>query len=111
MEQPNDVVYRVWPHAPGHLFAPGAEADGVAALRSRVRMTRYGGDCYAYCLLAAGFVDLIVEAGAVMTARLLDHQHRQIGRRRRERKRGRKPHGKGAAPRQPFRDARQVDTS
>ena len=31
--------------------------------RSRVRMTRYGGDCYGYCLLAAGFVDLIVEAG------------------------------------------------
>ena len=26
-------------------------------------MTRYGGDCYAYCLLAAGFVDLVVEAG------------------------------------------------
>ena len=26
-------------------------------------MTRYGGDCYSYCLLAAGFVDLIVEAG------------------------------------------------
>ena len=26
-------------------------------------MTRYGGDCYGYCLLAAGFVDLIVEAG------------------------------------------------
>ena len=24
MEQPNDVVYRVWPHAPAHLFAPGA---------------------------------------------------------------------------------------
>ena len=26
-------------------------------------MTRFGGDCYGYCLLAAGFVDLIVEAG------------------------------------------------
>ena len=26
-------------------------------------MTRYGGDCYGYCLLAAGFVDLVVEAG------------------------------------------------
>ena len=26
-------------------------------------MTRYGGDCYTYCLLAAGFVDLIVESG------------------------------------------------
>ena len=26
-------------------------------------MTRYGGDCYAYCLLAAGFIDVIVESG------------------------------------------------
>ncbi len=34
-----------------------------ARLKSQVRMTRYGGDCYGYCLLAAGFVDLIVETG------------------------------------------------
>ena len=26
-------------------------------------MTRYGGDCYGYCLLAAGFIDIIVESG------------------------------------------------
>ena len=39
--------------------------NGTASrrLKSQVRMTRYGGDCYGYCLLAAGFVDLIVEAG------------------------------------------------
>ncbi len=24
---------------------------------------RYGGDCYAYCLLAAGLVDIVVETG------------------------------------------------
>ena len=42
-----------------------ADDDAVRfnAVRSRVRMTRFGGDCYGYCLLAAGFVDLIVEAG------------------------------------------------
>lgn len=45
------------------LFAAGDEADGFARLKSRVRMARYGGDCYGYCLLAAGFVDLVVEAG------------------------------------------------
>jgi len=33
------------------------------ALSRAVRMTRYGADCYAYCLLAAGHVDLVVEAG------------------------------------------------
>ena len=32
-------------------------------LKSRVRMTRYGGDCYHYALLAAGGVDLVVESG------------------------------------------------
>jgi myo-inositol-1(or 4)-monophosphatase len=45
------------------LFATPDEAGRFNEVRSRVRMTRYGGDCYGYCLLAAGFVDLIVEAG------------------------------------------------
>jgi myo-inositol-1(or 4)-monophosphatase len=45
------------------LFDAGEEADGFARLKSQVRMTRYGGDCYGYCLVAAGFVDLVVEAG------------------------------------------------
>ncbi len=45
------------------LFSPGLEAEGFAQLKARARMTRYGGDCYAYCMLAAGFVDLIVESG------------------------------------------------
>ena len=26
-----------------------------------MRLSRYGGDCYAYCMLAAGHVDLIIE--------------------------------------------------
>ena len=45
------------------LFASAEEASRFGTVRSRVRMTRFGGDCYGYCLLAAGFVDLIVEAG------------------------------------------------
>src|SRR5439155_23588438 len=44
------------------LFATGDDAARFGEVRTRVRMTRYGGDCYGYCLLAAGFVDLIVEA-------------------------------------------------
>jgi myo-inositol-1(or 4)-monophosphatase len=28
-----------------------------------VRLSRYGGDCYAYCMLAAGHVDLVIECG------------------------------------------------
>jgi len=30
-------------------------------VRQTVAMTRYGGDCYSYCLLAAGHSDLIIE--------------------------------------------------
>ncbi len=36
---------------------------GYASLRSAVRMTRFGGDCLNYGLLAAGLVDLVVENG------------------------------------------------
>jgi myo-inositol-1(or 4)-monophosphatase len=32
-----------------------------AAVEDAVRLSRYGGDCYAYCMLAAGHVDLIIE--------------------------------------------------
>jgi histidinol-phosphatase len=45
------------------LLARGKEQKAFARLKSQVRMTRYGGDCYSYCLLAAGFVDLVVETG------------------------------------------------
>lgn len=34
--------------------------DAVAA---ETRLLRYGGDCYAYCMLAAGHVDAVIEAG------------------------------------------------
>ncbi len=45
------------------LFATGAEAAAFQRLKRATRMTRYGGDCYAYCLLAAGHIDVVVEAG------------------------------------------------
>ncbi len=45
------------------LFERGFEASAFSKLKARTRMTRYGGDCYSYCLLAAGFVDLVVETG------------------------------------------------
>lgn len=45
------------------LFATGKELDAFARLKAKARMTRYGGDCYAYCLLAAGFIDVVLEAG------------------------------------------------
>lgn len=45
-----------------HLFA-GAEAAAFARVAQACRLVRYGGDCYAYCMLAAGHVDLVIETG------------------------------------------------
>lgn len=45
------------------LFATGAEQAAFARLKAGARLTRFGGDCYGYCLLAAGHIDIIVEAG------------------------------------------------
>jgi histidinol phosphatase-like enzyme (inositol monophosphatase family) len=45
------------------LFSSATERTAFGRLKSRTRMTRYGGDCYGYCLLASGFVDLVVESG------------------------------------------------
>ncbi len=30
-------------------------------VESKVKLSRYGGDCYAYCMLAAGQIDLVIE--------------------------------------------------
>lgn len=45
------------------LFAAGAEADAFGRVADTARDVRFGGDCYAYCMVAAGQVDLVVEAG------------------------------------------------
>lgn len=45
------------------LFTMGEEVDRYRAIEASVRMSRYGADCYAYCMLAAGQIDLVVEAG------------------------------------------------
>lgn len=40
-----------------------AEAKAFADVAQRVRLTRYGLDCYAYAMLALGQIDLVIEAG------------------------------------------------
>lgn len=45
------------------LFETEEELESFQRVARQARMARYGGDCYAYCLLAAGFVDLVIEAG------------------------------------------------
>lgn len=45
------------------LFSAPKELAAFGRLKAQARLTRYGGDCYGYCLLAAGFVDIVVESG------------------------------------------------
>ena len=44
-------------------FFTTAELERFGELSRKVRLRRYGGDCYNYCLLAMGHIDLVVEAG------------------------------------------------
>ncbi|XP_015892322.2 bifunctional phosphatase IMPL2, chloroplastic [Ziziphus jujuba] len=45
-----------------HLFNKRAE-EAFTRVRKKVKVPLYGCDCYAYALLASGFVDLVVESG------------------------------------------------
>ena len=42
------------------IFA-GEDSTRYHALEQQVRLPRYGFDCYAYAMLAAGHIDLVVE--------------------------------------------------
>jgi myo-inositol-1(or 4)-monophosphatase len=44
-------------------FLEGQERDSFERVSARARLTRFGGDCYLYCMLAMGQIDLAVEAG------------------------------------------------
>src|SRR6478609_9262889 len=43
------------------LLMTGNDRAAFGKLEDKVKLSRYGGDCYAYCMLAAGLIDLIVE--------------------------------------------------
>jgi myo-inositol-1(or 4)-monophosphatase len=45
------------------LLMSQAERTAFRRVESAARLSRYGGDCYAYCMLAAGHVDLVIECG------------------------------------------------
>jgi myo-inositol-1(or 4)-monophosphatase len=43
------------------LLMKEADRRCFSRAENEVRLSRYGGDCYAYCVLAAGHVDLVIE--------------------------------------------------
>jgi myo-inositol-1(or 4)-monophosphatase len=50
------VLYTTSPR----LMEP-ADRLAFGRVEDKVRLSRYGGDCYAYCMLAAGHIDLVIE--------------------------------------------------
>jgi inositol-phosphate phosphatase / L-galactose 1-phosphate phosphatase / histidinol-phosphatase len=52
---------RAYMYSTAPLMFPGPIAKCHEALAEKVKLFRWGGDCYAYGLLAAGHVDLVVE--------------------------------------------------
>lgn len=44
------------------MFDTPARRAAFESVAAKAQLLRFGGDCYAYCMLASGFVDVIVEA-------------------------------------------------
>jgi myo-inositol-1(or 4)-monophosphatase len=43
------------------LLMKEADRETFRKVENAVRLSRYGGDCYGYCMLAAGHIDLVIE--------------------------------------------------
>jgi myo-inositol-1(or 4)-monophosphatase len=43
------------------LLMNAADRSSFVKVENKAKLSRYGGDCYAYCLLAAGQIDLVIE--------------------------------------------------
>jgi myo-inositol-1(or 4)-monophosphatase len=43
------------------LLMNASDRESFGRVETKVRLSRYGGDCYAYCMVAAGHVDLVIE--------------------------------------------------
>ncbi len=45
------------------IFDTSEQLAAFNRVAERSRLVRYGGDCYAYCMLACGHIDVVIEAG------------------------------------------------
>jgi len=52
---------RLMSTSPDMFDTPRTQA-AFRAVSAGVQLVRFGGDCYAYCMLASGFVDVVIEA-------------------------------------------------
>ncbi len=44
------------------MFREAGTLDAFERVAARVRLRRWGGDCYCYCLLAMGLIDVVIES-------------------------------------------------
>ncbi|MSP83755.1 MAG: histidinol-phosphatase [Alphaproteobacteria bacterium] len=44
-----------------NMFTPGPERAAFEAVRDRAALVRSGGDCYSYCMVAHGLLDVVIE--------------------------------------------------
>lgn len=58
-----DLAHAVLCTTAPQMFTTAFEQAAFGRVEQRVRFPVYGGDCYAYGLLAMGFTDLVIEAG------------------------------------------------
>jgi histidinol phosphatase-like enzyme (inositol monophosphatase family) len=45
------------------IFTVPKQLEAFDRVADRARLVRYGGDCYAYCMVACGHIDAVIEAG------------------------------------------------
>jgi inositol-phosphate phosphatase/L-galactose 1-phosphate phosphatase/histidinol-phosphatase len=57
-----DALAKAYMYSTAPIMFPGAYEKPHEKLTKKVKLFRWGGDCYAYGLLASGHVDLVVEA-------------------------------------------------
>jgi myo-inositol-1(or 4)-monophosphatase len=50
------IIYTTSP-----LLMTSADRKCFQRVEEMARLSRYGGDCYGYCMLAAGLIDIIIE--------------------------------------------------
>ena len=48
-------------HTTSPLLMNAGDRECFGRVENAVRLSRYGGDCYAYCMVAAGHVDIVIE--------------------------------------------------
>jgi fructose-1,6-bisphosphatase/inositol monophosphatase family enzyme len=57
------TVARAIVNATNPMMFKGADADAFQRVTRAAKQTDFGGDCYAYGLLASGHIDLVIESG------------------------------------------------